>query len=136
MKNYTKNYLQGILRDYPQFDFKIEKRKASLRNPDTVETDENIGGTSGNNVGSPVERIATAIADDEEIAILESHQKAIKEILNRSDATTRDVIRLRYFEKQLKQVDVSKELGVTIATVRILEIQYIKKLARKMKLMR
>ena len=135
MRNYTKQYLQGLLREYPLLEEKIALRRESLMNPDSSIVDENIGGGSSNTVSSVVESVAVKIADDELINLYERNKKDIDTTLNQSNEVAREVIRLRYFE-QLRQCDVADELKTTVAVVRMCENVFLKKLARRLKLMR
>nr|WP_321303362.1 hypothetical protein [uncultured Trichococcus sp.] len=134
MKNYTRDYLKGVLRDYPLLSKEIEKRKEAILNPDNPRMDENTGGIRGSEVGRPVEAVAVKIADDEEINNLLNHKKAIDITLSHFSKDVQNVVKLRYFE-QLCQADVSKQLGLTVAAVRVSENAFLNRLARKLKLM-
>lgn len=135
MKNYSKQYLKGLLREYPLLQDQIEARKKAIRNPESHEVDENIGGSSGNRITSVVESVAVKIADDEIISTYEYYHDAINSTLQRSNKDTRKIIELRYF-RQWDQKDTSEELGVPISVVRTFENAFLKKLARRLKLMR
>ena len=134
MKNYTRDYLKGVLREYPSLSNEIKKRKEAILNPDNKSADENTGGIRGSEVGRPVEAVAVKIADDEEINNLLNHKNAIDLTLSHFNKEVQDVVRLRYFE-QLCQADVSKQLGLTVAAIRVSENAFLKRLARKLKLM-
>lgn len=134
MKNYTRDYLKGVLREYPSLSNEIKKRKEAILNPDNQSADENTGGIRGSEVGRPVEAVAVKIADDEEINNLLNHKNAIDLTMSHFNKDVQDVVRLRYFE-QLCQADVSKQLGLTVAAIRVSENAFLKRLARKLKLM-
>lgn len=134
MKNYTRDYLNGVLREYPSLSNEIKKRKEAILNPDNQNADENTGGIRGSEVGRPVEAVAVKIADDEEINNLLNHKNAIDLTMSHFNKEVQDVVRLRYFE-QLCQADVSKQLGLTVAAIRVSENAFLKRLARKLKLM-
>lgn len=134
MKNYTRDYLKGVLREYPSLSNEIKKRKEAILNPDNQNADENTGGIRGSEVGRPVEAVAVKIADDEEINNLLNHKNAIDLTMSHFNKEVQDVVRLRYFE-QLCQADVSKQLGLTVAAIRVSENAFLKRLARKLKLM-
>lgn len=134
MKNYTRDYLKGVLREYPSLSNEIKKRKEAILNPDNQNADENTGGIRGSEVGRPVEAVAVKIADDEEINNLLNHKNAIDLTMSHFNKEVQDVVRLRYFE-QFCQADVSKQLGLTVAAIRVSENAFLKRLARKLKLM-
>lgn len=135
MKNYSRQYLKGLLRDYPLLQERIEVRKESIRNPDRQDTDENIGGSSGNRISDVVGSVAIKVADDELINVYEYYRVAIDTTLKRCNEDTQKIIAMRYFE-QLNQDDVSKKLALTVAVIRACENDFLKKLGRRLKLMR
>ena len=54
VKNYTRDYLKGVLREYPSLSKEIKKRKEAILNPDNQSADENTGGIRGSEVGRPL----------------------------------------------------------------------------------
>lgn len=133
MKKYTKTYLKEVLREYPTFDKKIAERKESLLYPNDRQTDENIGGGKGNTVGRPVEALGIKLAEDEIITSYREHKEAIEVSFKQVDVQIQEIISKRYFHN-LKQEEVSKACGVTIAMIRSAEKSFFNKLGKRLKL--
>ncbi|UJF14990.1 hypothetical protein LZ578_08215 [Jeotgalibaca sp. MA1X17-3] len=134
MKKYTRSYLRSLLKEYPSFDRTIAKRKETFFYPDVRKQDENVGGGKGSFISNPVETVGIKIVDDKEILMYERHKEAIEESINQLQPTMQTIIKKRYFEN-LNQNAVVKELGVTIAFIRISEEQCLKTLCRSLGLM-
>lgn len=134
MKNYTKQYLKAVTREYPYMNDYIARRREAILSPNDTETDENIGGGRSSTVGRPVEALALKIAEDEQIGVCEKHKQAIETTLLKMEPVMQEVIKKRYFY-QLSQDSVSEELAVTIAFIRVTEAEYFRDLARRLKLM-
>lgn len=134
VKNYTRDYLKGVLREYPSLEKEIHKRRESILNPDSMRVDENTGGIRGSEVGRPTEAVAVKIMDDEGINNLLMHKNAVEITLSQFNKDVQNVVKLRYFE-QLCQADVSEQLGLTVAAIRVSENAFLNRLARKLKLM-
>ena len=134
MKNYTKQYLKALTREYPHMNEYIESRREELLHPVEREIDQNIGGGQGNQVGNPVESVVMRITQDDKLNAYEKNKLAIEVSLKKLDPILQKVIHCRYF-KQLSQDDTSQELAMTVAMIRSAEYEFFRNLARRLELM-
>lgn len=92
-------HIETILREYPDIDIYLHKRRQELMHPFNTSVDENIGGGRSNVPGKPVEEMAISIADDRQLAGLEDNKIVIAECMQMVDDETKRLIEELYFKK-------------------------------------
>lgn len=103
MRRATFKNIEAILRDYPDYDRYIAEREQAILYPDSIYSDENIGGGRTSRISNPTQQKALTIADDKRLNTLIYYRNAIERIINNTDPITNQIIREYYFARpQLK----------------------------------
>ena len=135
MRPCTKNYLESILRIYPEYDVMIKRREESVLHPDEVYIDQNTAGIRSSIVGQPTENKVMAIVSDDELNIIKIHKAAIEETLEESDFFTNGVIEAHYFVGTKIEI-IAQELGTTPDLCNKVRKRFLEKLSIQLKLLK
>lgn len=97
MKEATKRFIEQLLRDYPELEAEIKKRRAELVYPERKQ-DENIGGGRSNLPSNPVERVILTLDQDARLNALEKQRRIIESVLSTLSPVEYQIIEARYFK--------------------------------------
>ncbi|UTB72422.1 hypothetical protein A4W72_06045 [Latilactobacillus curvatus] len=85
MRRSTFNYIEDILRDYPNYDTYIRECEQEIRYPHT-ESDENIGGSRSVRKQEHLTETIVRIDEDKRIRQMKRQQRAVANCLDRSNS--------------------------------------------------
>ena len=135
MRRCTKNYLEGILKLYPEYVAMIGDREASIMNPDEIYIDQNIGGGRSSVVGRPTERKVMSIIEDEDLNAIKHHKSVIERTLKNADPITFGIVEAHYFN-DTKLDSIAQDLETTFDFCNKLRKRYLDTLATELRLLK
>ena len=135
MRRCTRNYLEGILKLYPEYVAMIQYREQMLLHPDEFYIDQNIGGSRSGYVGRPTEQKVMTVMSDKDLEIIKGHKRAIETTLYESDDITKGIIKAHYF-KDTKLDSIAQDLETTTDFCNKLRRRYLNTLATELRLLK
>ncbi|UQS85850.1 hypothetical protein MOO46_07875 (plasmid) [Apilactobacillus apisilvae] len=100
MQKDTRNFVEGLLRDYPRIPRYIHRKEQEIKYPFRAYRDDNVGGGQGHsNNDSPTERIVFNIAGCDVIEGFKKQRNAISKALKKSDPVFVKVVERYYFDE-------------------------------------
>ena len=135
MRRCTRNYLEGILKLYPEYVNMIQDREQELLHPNEVYIDQNTGGGRSSFVGRPTEQKAVVILSDKDLEIIKGHKRAIETTLYKSDDITKGIIEAHYFN-DTKLDSIAQDLETTFDFCNKLRKRYLDTLATELRLLK
>ena len=135
MRRCTRNYLEGILKLYPEYVAMIQYREQMLLHPNEIYIDQNTGGGRSSNVGRPTEQKAVVILSNKDLEIIKGHKRAIETTLYESDDITKGIIKAHYFN-DTKLDSIAQDLETTTDFCNKLRRRYLNTLATELRLLK
>ena len=135
MRRCTRNYLEGILKLYPEYVNMIQDREQALLHPNEVFIDQNTGGGRGSFVGRPTEQKVMTVMSDKDLEIIKNHKKAIEDTLREADFITVGIVEAYYFTSTKIDI-IAKELETTPDMCNKLKRRYLGILASELKVLK
>ena len=138
MRRSTFKNIESILRDYPDYDRHIAERERTLLNPDSIYSDENIGGGQSSFISNPTEMRALTLAEDRTLMVIRYQRDKIEKVINESDPFTNEIIREYYFTRPLLKTweGVAQAVNISPSHCRKLRTDFFERLADELGLMR
>ena len=135
MRRCTRNYLEGILKLYPEYVAMIQYREQMLLHPDEVYIDQNIGGGRSSFVSRPTEAKAMILMNDEELDAIKYHRSVIKSVLDNTDDITVGIVEAHYFNGTAIEI-IAQELKTTPDLCNKLRRRFLDSLASEFRLIK
>ena len=135
MRRCTRNYLEGILKLYPEYVNMIQDREQALLHPNEVFIDQNTGGGRSSFVGRPTEQKVMTVMSDKDLEIIKNHKKAIEDTLREADFITVGIVEAYYFTSTKIDI-IAKELETTPDMCNKLKRRYLGILASELKVLK
>ena len=135
MRRCTRNYLEGILKLYPEYVAMIQYREQMLLHPDEVYIDQNIGGGRSSFVSRQTEAKAMILMNDEELDAIKYHRSVIKSVLDNTDDITVGIVEAHYFNGTAIEI-IAQELKTTTDLCNKLRRRFLDSLASEFRLIK
>ena len=135
MRRCTRNYLEGILKLYPEYVAMIQYREQMLLHPNEVYIDQNIGGGRSSFVSRQTEAKAMILMNDEELDAIKYHRSVIKSVLDNTDDITVGIVEAHYFNGIAIEI-IAQELKTTQDLCNKLRRRFLDSLASEFRLIK
>lgn len=134
MRTDTFKQIESVLRDYPDYDRHIAERERTLLNPDSIYSDENIGGGRSSFISNPTEMRALTLAEDRQLQVLRFQSRKVEKVINESDPFTNEIIREYYFTRPLLKTweGVAHAVNMSSGHCRRLRNSFFERLANEL----
>jgi RinA family phage transcriptional activator len=135
MRRCTRNYLEGILKLYPEYVAMIQYREQMLLHPNEIYIDQNTGGGRSSFVSRQTEAKAMMLMNDEELDAIKYHRSVIKSVLDNTDDITVGIVEAHYFNGIAIEI-IAQELETTQDLCNKLRRRFLDSLASEFRLIK
>ncbi|APX73125.1 hypothetical protein BTM29_11425 [Companilactobacillus allii] len=137
MRRDIKLRIETILKDYPDMDNYIKKRKEEIMVPHR-EIDENVGGGKSSKISKPQETMMVTLDADRRLNMLEREKKAVEKCFFESNFETQMIIKELYFKKYrtytLEGLNYNHVVSLSVRTIKRLKSEFLNNLANELEI--